>query len=93
MKSIYVVVGMKHRGTDEIVASLENGEPAELIREPDNAYDSNAVQVWATGVHVGYVKGTQARKLGPEMDRAGITTKPATFRVTTDRWPAVETED
>jgi hypothetical protein len=93
MKSIYTVVGMRHRGTEELVASLRSGEAMELRREPDNRYDSCAVQVWARGEHVGYVKGTQARKLAPDMDRAGIDIKPAVFRVTADRWPSVETED
>lgn len=33
MKSLYALVGMKHRGTEEFVASLPQGEPLTLVRE------------------------------------------------------------
>lgn len=68
MKALYALVGMKHRGTEALVASLPQGEPLTLIREPDNRYDANAVQVWARQQHVGYVKGSQVRPLAIAMD-------------------------
>lgn len=69
----YAIVGMKPRGTDALVASLPPDEPVTLVREPDNQYDSNAVQVWARGTHVGYVPRTQNAVLAKFIDEHGKT--------------------
>lgn len=70
MKRPYVLVGMKHRGTEALVATLPDGEPLTLMRERTNPHDPNAVQVWARGQHVGYVRATQVRTLTMAMDSA-----------------------
>lgn len=44
-----------------------------LVREPENAYDSNAVRVELAGLHVGRIARDLAAKLGPAMDAAGVT--------------------
>ena len=64
MKAFYGLVGMKHRNAEALVASLPNGEPLTLIREPGNKYDANAVQVWARGQFIGYIG--RGRKPGPK---------------------------
>lgn len=69
----YAVVGMKHRKAEELVASLPHGEPITLVREPDNQFDRNAVQVWARGRHVGYVPKTQNAVLAQFIDAMGKT--------------------
>lgn len=69
MKALYAMVGMQHRNALEFVASLPNGEPLTLVREPNNVFDPNAVQVWAQGRHIGFIKATQARALAIRMDR------------------------
>lgn len=102
MKSLFTIVGMKHRGTEALVAGLPKGETLTLVREPTNAHDPNAVQVWARGVHIGYVRGTQARGLAREMDmRSEMYSLNAgddrakvggILAVTADRWPCVEAD-
>lgn len=92
-KSLLTIVGMKHRGTEALVAGLPKGETLTLVRESLNAFDPNAVQVWARDQHVGYVKGTQARVLAQFMDRAGFASFPAILAVTADRWPCAEFDD
>ena len=71
-KSLVALVGTKFRGPEmiKLLASLPQGEPLTLIREPTNQYDRNAVQVWARGEHIGYVKGSQNRDIAARMDRA-----------------------
>lgn len=95
--SLYSIVGMKHRGTENVVAALTDGEPLVLKREPSNQYDRNAVQVWAKGQHVGYVRATQAVTLAEELDHGESPMParefPAKFRVTSDRWPMAEMDD
>lgn len=93
MKSLYNLVGMKYRGTEAIVAAMAHGAPLLLLREPDNPHDPAAVAVHAGGLHVGYVKGTEAAGLARQMDAAGRTSMAGSFAVTADRWPCVEVED
>lgn len=101
MKALYGLVGMKHRGTEALVASLPNGEPLTLVREPDNKVDGNAVQVWARATHVGYIKGSQVRPLAMAMDSAaaGKTADAHGFRryaklaIDGGKWPLVEVEE
>ena len=74
MKFLVALVGTRFRGPEmeALLASLPNGEPLMLVREPGNQYDHNAVQVWACGHHIGYVKGSQNRALAMAMDRAAL---------------------
>lgn len=67
----YALVGMKHRGSEAFVAELPPDEPLTLVREPDNRFDSNAVQVWARGRHVGYVSKDQNANLAKFIDSYG----------------------
>lgn len=71
----YAIVGMKHRGAEEFVASLPPDAPVALIREPNNRFDRNAVQVWAYEGenlrHVGYVPKTQNAGLAKFIDEHG----------------------
>lgn len=105
-KSLYALVGMKHRGTEALVASLPQGEPLTLLRERNNRYDPFAIQVWARGQHVGYVKATQVRPLALAMDReAGsvldysqvneVKSNSPRARLAIDggKWPMIELEE
>ena len=55
-----------------LAAVVEHGRPPvlALVRDPDNAYDANAVAVRssATGRHLGYLPAPLAARLAPEMD-------------------------
>jgi hypothetical protein len=90
-KSIYSIVGMKHRGTETFVRSLPSGEAIDLIRDPTNEHDKNAVQVWARGQHVGFIKATEAVQLAKWIDvndirrRFGVSGK-----LVARQWPEVE---
>ena len=74
-KAIYTLVGVKQAGALEFVASLPAGEPLELIREPFNPYDANAVAVRARGLAVGYVgrgRDPSAPKYKPGSDNVPL---------------------
>lgn len=70
MKTLVALVGTKFCGPEMVAlfASLPQGEPLTLVREPDNKFDRNAVQVWARGHHIGFVKGSQNRDITARMD-------------------------
>lgn len=40
-----------------------------LVREPDNAYDANAVAVVCDGAVVGHLPASMAARMAPELDR------------------------
>jgi len=72
------VVGMNYRpdAVSRMLAKLpsRNGRDttiAQLVREPSNRYDSNAIMVWLCGEHVGYVPAHLAEDLAPAFDRLG----------------------
>lgn len=102
-KALVALVGTKFRGANMValLASLPNGEPLVLKREPDNEHDRGAVQVWARGQHIGYVKGTQNRQLAARMDsaaeRAGVQIRsietPAKLAIDGGKQPMVEIEE
>ncbi len=96
MKSLVALVGMKHRGTEALVASLPQGEPLTLVREHGNKYDNFAVQVWAREQHVGFIKATQVKPIALAMDRAEAANKgsasvwQAKLAIDGGKWPMVE---
>lgn len=68
-------VSFDHR--QDVVARLQPGERVWLVREPDNPYDPNAIQV-VTRSHavIGYLSRELAARYAVLMDRSG------------NRWPA-----
>lgn len=95
-KELFTLVGMKYRETIDFVAGLPRGETLTLVREPTNSFDQFAVQVWARGRHVAYVKASHARVLAMRMDtqtRVGPdTSMVGTLAVDGSGWPQVEVE-
>lgn len=74
MKSLYAMVGMKYRGTENLVRTMDAGEAITLRRDRKNPHDPNAVAVWARKTHIAYVPKAQAAELAKRMDAAGIET-------------------
>lgn len=53
-----------------IIRDLSSGDPVNLIREPDNRYDSNAIRVDTAFGQIGYIPAdTAANDLAAQMDR------------------------
>jgi hypothetical protein len=99
-KSLVTLVGNKHRGRPamDLLATLPNGEPLTLIREPTNQYDPYAVQVWARGLHIGFVKKEQNHDLAARIDKEGEELNrgwgdfhfPAKLAIDGSGWPQIE---
>ena len=93
LKTLYSIVGMQHRpGARDVIARLRVGAELKLIREPTNHYDFNAVQVWADGVHVGYIKASENAPVAREMDQRNAVDMDARFVVDGSRWPQAEVD-
>jgi hypothetical protein len=58
------VAGVRHRPE----APAEPGQTLELLRDPANEHDANAIEVLAAGQVVGFVPRELAAELAPELD-------------------------
>jgi len=99
-KSLVALVGTQYRPPEaaELLKGLPNGEPLHLIREPTNKFDRNAVQVWARGVHIGFIKGSENREIASRMDKARtdsgqIQTLNGKLAIDGGKWPMVEIDN
>jgi len=62
------VAGLPYHTTREEVETFEEGEPLELIREPENPYDRYAVRVDRCGKKLGYVPKTHSEIIAKLFD-------------------------
>lgn len=67
------VVGIRHRGPEALAAvrQMKAGDRVRLVREADNPYDGNAVQIWFMAMFIGYVPKVANPSIAAAMD-AGI---------------------
>jgi single-stranded-DNA-specific exonuclease len=64
------VVGVTFDNRQSILRQLSAGETLWLVREPDNAYDRNAIQVQReNGEAIGFLARGLAASLAPYLDR------------------------
>jgi hypothetical protein len=75
-KTFYTkVAGVTKKNSDgerrqSIIKELSAGDRVNLIREPDNRYDPNAIRVDSSFGHIGYIPAdTAANNLASQMDR------------------------
>ena len=79
-----VVVGTTFQGRQRVVAQLALGEQVQLVREPTNPHDQNAILVVRrTGAAVGYINRHSAAALAPHFDACG---RPVSAVVITLAW-------
>jgi single-stranded-DNA-specific exonuclease len=62
------VVGVTFEGRQDLIAGLVPGQELELVREPANAHDPNAIAVHYGRLHIGYVKKAIAARIAPNID-------------------------
>ena len=69
----FVVVGTRHGQRAAACQRLSVGDVVDLVREPDNAHDPNAIRVEHEGQTLGYVPREFARAWAPALDAGAIT--------------------
>ena len=83
------VVGVTFENRQAVVALLSEGERVSLIREPDNAFDKNAVAcVRWNHQQFGYLDRNLARVLAPKMDYYGRPLIATVKRLTSGYYPS-----
>jgi single-stranded-DNA-specific exonuclease len=65
------VVGVSFEGRQDVVVGLIDGQELELVRQPDNPKDANAIAVRNGILHVGFVRAQIAKQIAPAID-AGV---------------------
>jgi hypothetical protein len=66
------LAGFRHSEGRKVLRELRPGDRLELVREPGNPYDANAVRVEWRGVRLGYVPRRDNSPVARQMDRGAV---------------------
>jgi hypothetical protein len=87
------LAGFRHYAGGEVLRELKPGDRLELVREPDNPYDANAVRVEWRGVKLGYVPRRDNAAVARQMDHgAALEARLAGMRENLNRSVRLEFE-
>ena len=82
------VVGVTYEGRQSIIAHLHIGEKVQLVREPNNLYDQNAIKVVRTnGQCIGFINKSLAAHLAPQLDKLENTLEATVTSITGGHYP------
>ncbi|HEY5348268.1 MAG TPA: HIRAN domain-containing protein [Candidatus Lustribacter sp.] len=62
------IVGVTFEGRQDLIAGLQPGAQLELVRQPANAFDANAVAVHFGRLQLGFVRKPIAARIAPNID-------------------------
>jgi single-stranded-DNA-specific exonuclease len=62
------IVGVTFEGRQDSIAGMEPGRELELVRQPQNAFDPNAVAVHYGRLQLGFLKKAIAARIAPNID-------------------------
>ncbi len=62
------VVGVSFDGRQDVLGGVPDGASLDLIREPENPNDPNAIAVRYGELQLGYIRAAIARHLAPQFD-------------------------
>lgn len=62
------IVGVSFEGRQDALAGLSEDAELELVRQPENAHDANAIAVRYGALHLGYIRKEIAAHLAPRID-------------------------
>ncbi len=63
------LAGFRYGAAAEVWSQMRSGDPLELVREPDNPHDANAIRVEWRGHKLGYVPRGENGALAWALDR------------------------
>lgn len=74
--------GTQYEGRNERIEKVKVGDPVELVREPDNIYDKNAINVRNAEGSLGHLAADASSVLAPYLDDDSITYEAVVSEVT-----------
>lgn len=76
---VYEMVGMRHRGSEQLIAGMPKGQVLRLVRDPGNKFDPNAVAIYHRQKHIAFVKASEVADLARRMDQREWREAPCSF--------------
>lgn len=87
------LAGIRHYNGGEVLRNLKPGDRLELVREPENPHDANAVRVEWRGVKLGYVPRRDNSAVARQLDLgAALEARLANVRENRNRSVRIEFE-
>lgn len=87
------LAGFRHYDGVDAWRDMKAGDRLQLVREPDNPYDANAVRVEWRGIKLGYVPRRDNAAVARQMDRGTfLEARVATLRENRNRSVRIEFE-
>jgi hypothetical protein len=87
------LAGFRHYEGPEVFRELRAGDRLQLVREPDNPYDANAVRVEWRGVKLGYVPRRDNAAVARQLDHGNaLEARVAAVRENRNRSVRIEFE-
>jgi len=87
------LAGFRHYEGAEVWRAMKPGDRLQLVREPDNPYDANAVRVEWRGAKLGYVPRRDNAAVARQLDRgAALEARVAGLRENRNRSVRIEFE-
>ncbi|HEY5256835.1 MAG TPA: DEAD/DEAH box helicase [Candidatus Baltobacteraceae bacterium] len=62
------IVGVSFEGRQDVIAGLREGTELQLLRQPENPKDPNAIAMYDGNLQIGFVRALIAKHLAPHMD-------------------------
>jgi single-stranded-DNA-specific exonuclease len=62
------IVGVTFEGRQDLIAGMAPGQELELVRQPQNAFDPNAIAVHYGRLQLGFLKKLLAARIAPNLD-------------------------
>jgi hypothetical protein len=72
---VFEIAGVKYHAENFIAAQVQAGDIVDLVPEPKNKYDPNAIKVMKTGFHIGYVPKMFTFDVHAVLERGSATAK------------------
>lgn len=89
----FFIAGVQHReGWQACVKKLEVGNEIDLVPEPENKFDSNAIKVVVDDFHLGYVPKKFSAEICAAFEIEPLFCVVSTLNKSAKPWEAVEVE-
>ena len=68
----FFIAGVKFHNLKEVINQLSEGDELEIVPEPENKFDSNAVALKFNGTMCGYVPKTYSAEISAAIETLGV---------------------
>jgi hypothetical protein len=88
----FFIAGVQHHQIHEVLAELTEDEILDLVPEPTNSYDPNAVRIEFNGVMLGYVPKKFSAEISAMLETSELLCTITTLNKAAKPWEMCEVE-